>query len=36
LTKRQGDRLSFTKSRATRDEIIDALEAIFRELRKRP
>ena len=26
----------FTKSRATRDEIIDALEAILRELRKRP
>ena len=36
MTKRQGDRLSFTKSRAARNEIIDALEAIVRELRKRP
>jgi hypothetical protein len=26
--------LSFTKSRATRDEVIDALEAILRELHK--
>jgi ParB family transcriptional regulator, chromosome partitioning protein len=35
-TKAFNLKLSFTKSRATRDEIIDALEAILRELRKRP
>jgi len=33
-TKAFNLKLSFTKSRATRDEIIDALEAILRELRK--
>jgi ParB family transcriptional regulator, chromosome partitioning protein len=35
-TKAFNLKLSFAKSRATRDEIIDALEAILRELRKRP
>jgi len=34
-TKAFNLKLSFTKSRATRDEIIDALEAILRDLRKR-
>jgi len=33
-TKAFNLKLSFTKSRATRDEVIDALEAILRELRK--
>jgi ParB family transcriptional regulator, chromosome partitioning protein len=33
-TKAFNLKLSFTKSRATRDEIIDALEAIIRDLRK--
>jgi ParB family chromosome partitioning protein len=33
-TKAFNLKLSFTKSRATRDEIIDALEAILRDLRK--
>jgi ParB family transcriptional regulator, chromosome partitioning protein len=33
-TKQFNLRLSFTKSRVNRDEIIDALEAIIRELRK--
>ena len=33
-TKAFNLRLSFNKSRATRDEIIDALEAILRDLRK--
>ena len=33
-TKTFNLKLSFTKSRATRDEIIDALEAILRDLRK--
>ena len=33
-TKAFSFKLSFTKSRATRDEVIDALEAILRELRK--
>ena len=33
-TKAFSLKLSFTKSRATRDEVIDALEAILRELRK--
>jgi hypothetical protein len=33
-TKAFNLKLSFAKSRATRDEVIDALEAILRELRK--
>ena len=33
-TKAFNLKLSFTKSRASRDEIIDALEAILRDLRK--
>ena len=33
-TKAFSHQLSFTKNRATRDEVIDALEAILPELRK--
>jgi benzoyl-CoA reductase/2-hydroxyglutaryl-CoA dehydratase subunit BcrC/BadD/HgdB len=33
-TKAFNLKLSFAKSRASRDEVIDALEAIIRELRK--
>jgi hypothetical protein len=33
-TKAFNLKLSFSKSRATRDEVIDALEAILEELRK--
>jgi ParB family transcriptional regulator, chromosome partitioning protein len=35
-TKAFSLKLSFAKSRATRDEIIDALEAILKDLRKKP